>query len=386
MDYACDFNPISQDTGLISPVLKTSNPARISLSVGGVGYNIAKAAHFFGRKTSLFSILGNDLPGQVALSDIRSIGMTTNNISAHPESRTAQYMAVNDRNKDLVVAMADMAILEKLPTTLLDSWIGFLKTSKPQWFVVDANFDSQSLTSLLKAAKSANVKTAFEPVSTAKSTRVLDSPRNQPLPVYPNHIIDIATPNLLELSAMNSFASSTGLFEREDWFTVVDAFGIPSSGIRQRLVNLTSVDLVDRGVPQQIIQMLPFIPTIITKLGSKGVLFASILHKNDSRLLGPDSYKFTLSRTNYVNPMNTVGGLYMRYFPVPEIIPESEISSVNGVGDTFLGALLSRIISTQGSPEEAIDFAQQAAAMTLRSTESVSPELRHFRIEAQVIK
>jgi pseudouridine-5'-phosphate glycosidase/pseudouridine kinase len=381
VDYSCDFNPLSTRTDPASPVMKTSNPARINLSLGGVGYNINKAAHFLGRRVSLCTLIGNDLPGKVALNDMKSIGMSVDNISTHPEvekSRTAQYVAVNDFNKELFIAMADMAILEKLPITVLDKWTGFLKSSKPQWFVGDANLDSHSLTSLFKSAKSANIKTAFEPVSTAKSTRLFTSSGSSPLPVYPNHFVDLSTPNSLELTAMCSSASSAGLFDHPNWFPVVDAFGIPSSGIQRRLVDLTTADLVSRGIPQQVLRLLPFIPTILTKLGAKGVLLTSIVHKDDTRLLGPDSYKYILSRTNHEDPTSPVGGVYMRYFPTPESIPDGEIVSVNGVGDTFLGALLSRMIATQGSPEDAVDFAQQAAAMTLRSSQSVSAELRHL--------
>jgi pseudouridine-5'-phosphate glycosidase/pseudouridine kinase len=362
--------------------MKTSNPARINLSLGGVGYNITKAAHYLGRRVSLCSLLGNDLPGKVALDDMASTGLSIDNIEAHPEttkSRTAQYIAINDLNKDLVVAMADMAILEKVPVTILDKWASFIKTSKPQWFVADANLDSHALMSLLKSAKSALIKTVFEPVSTAKSTRIFASSESPP--VYPNHLVDLSTPNSLELAAMYSSAGSSGLFDSQDWFSVVDAFGIPSSGIQKRLVDLTSAELVNRGIPQQILKLLPFIPTILTTLGARGALYTSIVHKDDPRLLGPDSHKYILSRTNHEDPTSPVGGVYMRYFTTSETIPGSEVVSVNGVGDTFLGALLSRMIATQGSPEDAIKFAQEAAVMTLRSSQSVSPQLRQLASE-----
>lgn len=69
----------------------------------------------------------------------------------------------------------------------------------------------------------------------------------------------------------------------------------------------------------------------------------------------------------------------MRYFPVPRVVPDSEVVSVNGVGDTFLGALMSRVVEKGCGIEEAVDFAQGAAGLTLRSKDAVSEELRSLR-------
>lgn len=71
---------------------------------------------------------------------------------------------------------------------------------------------------------------------------------------------------------MHEAAKSNSYFERQDWWTVIDAMGIPSAGIGLQLQNLATRDLVDRGIPQRMIQLLPFIPVITTKLGARGSL------------------------------------------------------------------------------------------------------------------
>lgn len=53
---------------------------------------------------------------------------------------------------------------------------------------------------------------------------------------------------------------AAGLLERQDWWDVVDALGISSTGARVEMAMATSSELVDRGVPQQSIQLLPFVP------------------------------------------------------------------------------------------------------------------------------
>jgi pseudouridine-5'-phosphate glycosidase/pseudouridine kinase len=378
VDYSCDFRPLAESHENTSPVLHTSNPAAISQSLGGVGHNVALAAHLLGRRVSLCSLVGDDLPGKTAIQHVNSQGMDASHIyidGKAGESRTAQYVAVNDTKKDLVLAMADMGILEAVSPVVQQEWREFIHRSKAKWFIADANLVPNTLIELFKSAKSSQIRTAFEPVSTAKAARIFNSGPNNALQVYPNHLIDLATPNSLELSSMHSTARSSGLLDRNDWWAVVDALGIPSSGIRQRLVQLTSAELVNKGIPQQCIQLLPFIPTIITKLGPKGVILTMLLGKEDKRLRNMERDNFILSRSTLEDPSSPVGGVYMRWFSSTEI-PENKIVSVNGVGDTFLGALVSEILESEENIEDAVDLAQRAAVMTLCSSETVNPDLR----------
>lgn len=95
--------------------------------------------------------------------------------------------------------------------------------------------------------------------------------------LYPTHEVELATPNELELASIYTAASTNGYLEQQDWWTIVDALGISSSRVSLQLRGLTSSELVDKGIPQRMIQLLPFIPTIITKLGARGKqLFAAI--------------------------------------------------------------------------------------------------------------
>ncbi len=84
------------------------------------------------------------------------------------------------------------------------------------------------------------------------------------------HDVELATPNEHELVAMHEAARSKNYLETQDWWTVIDAMGIPSTGVGLQLQQLTSHELVDKGIPQRMIQLLPFLPVIITKLGAKG--------------------------------------------------------------------------------------------------------------------
>jgi pseudouridylate synthase / pseudouridine kinase len=242
-----------------------------------------------------------------------------------------------------------------------------------KWSVIDANWDSSRIHGLLKGASSAGLKVAFEPVSTHKSANLFKtSERRAPqLGAFPYHLIHLATPNQHELAAMHASAKKHEYFETDRWWQIIDALGIPSSGARDRFVKLTNHKMTDKGIPLQTIQLLPYIPTILTKLGPEGVLLTELLAPNDSRLTDPASAPYILSRCT--NGSTEVGGVYMRLFPAVEVV--DDVVSVNGVGDTFLGVLVAGLAKGLSLDENLIDTAQRGAVMTLRCKEAVSPDL-----------
>ena len=119
--------------------------------------------------------------------------------------------------------------------------------------------------------------------------------------------MSLATPNSIEIASMHNAASNADLFEREDWWQIIDAIGLSSSGSRDKLVSMTNATLVDEGIPQQSIKLLPYIPTLLTKLGSRGVLMTQLLGKDDARLRSRDSAPYVLGRSTGGNDI--VGGV-----------------------------------------------------------------------------
>nr|POE93299.1 pseudouridine-metabolizing bifunctional protein [Quercus suber] len=390
VDLSCDFTP---DSGSSSPLPQqyTSNPAKITQSFGGVGHNIARAAHLMGANVRLCSAVGDDLFGQAALQALSNGNMPSTGVKILGGGhRTAQYVALNDAKKDLVVAMADFEIFSPssplLHTRSIDSiadtfdtfWQPQLQASRPTHLALDGNWSATHLAQWIRAGKSIDAHITFEPVSTTKSTTLFKLPTSHTIGAYPKASIDLATPNIHELSAMYNAARDLYFFDRQDWWAVIDALGIPSSGARTQLAMATSNDLVDQGIPQQCIQLLPFLPCIATKLGAQGVLLTQLLPAGDKRLTDIECVPYILSRcTNGTEDDLGVGGVYMRLFPAVEKLRDDEIVSVNGVGDTFVGTLLAGL-SKQGLSlrmEELIEIAQHAAVLTLKSEESVAPDL-----------
>jgi pseudouridylate synthase / pseudouridine kinase len=385
-DSMCDHDPPNQAASIV-PLLKTSNPAKITQSIGGVGRNVATAASFVGIEVGLATAVADDIAGRALMERLKSDGLNTQHVrtlKTDDGASTPSYVAINDVNKDLVLAMADMSILTRPEFEPREYWQGILASSKPKWVVADANWSSAILSSIFAAAKSFHIPTAFEPVSTAKAVRLFNStsPVIASGNVLPNHVLDLAAPNAMELAAMYVNAREQGYFESEGWWKIVDSFSLSESGSREKLISVTNQKLVEQGLPQQALQLLPYIPNLVIKLGPDGCLLVQVLQPNDLRLRSPESAQYVIGRT--FNGDSAVGGVYIRLLPASEQVNQTDVVSVNGIGDTLLGVIMACLVKGW-TLEQAIPKGQQAAVLSLKSADAVSPRLRELQNVIQAV-
>ncbi|KAL9108596.1 MAG: hypothetical protein Q9227_006682 [Pyrenula ochraceoflavens] len=376
-DTIADYTPFEKHGSDIQPVLQTSNPSHITQSPGGVGRNVATAAHHTGSSTLLASAVVDDIAGSNLLTSLTASGMSTSGISILPSSaenpaRTAQYLAINDTNKDLHLAMSDMSILEH-PSSPLSSpshWRTLLTTTSPKWLILDTNFPTTTLSTILSSTTSLPhpPKIAIEPVSTAKSARLVPLFSTPPFPK-----IDLLTPNTHELTALYSAFHSASLLSTSPsdspWFRTINALSLPSTGSRSAFVRIAGPELTDQGIPQQSIQLLPYFPCILTKLGPKGCLLTRIIRPDEVVLLqDAKEAKWILSRADRTQEAEelVIAGVYMRRFLPAENIEEGEVVSVNGAGDTLVGTLVAELAKKGGKMEDGVEKGQRAAVEVLK--------------------
>ncbi|CAI7586585.1 unnamed protein product [Penicillium pancosmium] len=395
IDLSCDYTPFDNERAQIAPLPHTSNPAVISQSLGGVGHNVALAARYIGSKVLFCSVVADDLSGRAALATLETEGLSSAGIQVLPATtgaRTAQYVAINDAKKDLLIAMADMGIVE-LSEQQLDLegfWEPLLERSKPSWVVIDANWRPDVIAKWSSIARKHGARVAFEPVSTAKSRRLFGHDASGtgaaigPANTIPNHSVSLACPNRLELAAMYAAAREALLFDSPGWWSMINAMGLSPTGSRERLIAATSAALVDEGLPQQSIQLLPFIPCLITKLGDAGALLTQLLPPGDPRLTDPESAPYILARSD-VSTDASFGGVYMRLFPPAATLAPHEVVSVNGAGDTLLGVVVSGLAKAGSAAriENILPVAQEASRRTLTSAGGVSKDLAGLRSQLE---
>ena len=145
---------------------------------------------------------------------------------------------------------------------------------------------------------------------------------------------------------MHAHARAAGHLDSATWFAVIDALGITAaSGARSRFARAVGRELADQGVPQQCVQLLPFVPTLLVKLGARGVVLAALLGADDARLREPAEERFVVARSGRTGGAGEVGGVYLRHFEAVETVGAGDVVSVNGAGDTFLGAVVARLVA-----------------------------------------
>lgn len=167
----------------------------------------------------------------------------------------------------------------------------------------------RSLTSALRGAPAATKAAAH---SLSPPSALFPSTNINALPVFPEHTIPFISTTPQDLTAWHSHARETGYLNRADHWAVVDALGIPSAGAGLKLQFLSSKELVDQGVPQMSLQLLPFAPVIFVNLEDGGVLSTYLLTPDSARLTDPAHTPYVLARSN--NGTDFVGGVYMRLF------------------------------------------------------------------------
>ncbi|VUC26541.1 unnamed protein product [Clonostachys rosea] len=374
LDLHCDYAGAGKEHAL-QPSLYTSNPGHISQCIGGVGRNVALAAHRVnpGAGVRLLSVVGDDMAGNSIISSLASLGMDVSCVdkfdkpSSGGVTRTAEYIAVNGADKNLFLALADMHIFDS--NTHSKGWGRIVAQSQPKWLVVDANWNSSDIIDMTKIAKSYNARVAFEPVSQIKSERLFDEGNG--LQTFPQSSVDLSTPNEYELGSMHQAAKKNGHFGRRQWSSIHAA--IRTLDLENHLSAVASEHQFDVAALHQIIELLPFIPNLITKLGSRGVIVAQLLSHDDPKLVdqAEGQYVFQPSSKHH-----DIGGVLFKFYPPMENV--DDVVSVNGAGDTFLGVLVAGL-ACGGKIENLVDIAQRGAIMTIRTSESVSPLLSSLR-------
>lgn len=148
--------------------LRDSNPGAVSLRPGGVGRNIAHDLRLLGAEVSLLSVVGEDAFGRELLASCEALGMDLSMILRRPRERSSTYLYVTDDGGDMLLAVSDMDIVDRITPEILASLLDRLNGFDA--VVVDANLSEASLRYL---AEKLTVPLYADPVSAAKAAKLL---------------------------------------------------------------------------------------------------------------------------------------------------------------------------------------------------------------------
>ncbi len=146
---------------------RDSNPGVISTSLGGVGRNIAHNLCLLGVDTAMLTVLGDDVFGHDIRRNAAEIGLDLSLSRTIPGEHTSTYLYTLDEGGDMVLAISDMDIVQRITPQFLSDRIGDINTF--DLVVIDGNLSVESLEYL---AQHCTVPLICDPVSAIKAVKL----------------------------------------------------------------------------------------------------------------------------------------------------------------------------------------------------------------------
>jgi pseudouridine kinase len=149
---------------------RTSNPANIRTSFGGVARNVAENLSRLGHPVILISVVGQDSAGEQLVEHIRETGVNVEAVLRSSDYRTGTYLAVVDCDGELEFGLDDMSTIAGLTPEYI--------TSKESLFdqagliFLDANLPKDTLRRIMSIARRKQLPVCADPTTQELATRL----------------------------------------------------------------------------------------------------------------------------------------------------------------------------------------------------------------------
>ena len=195
--YAVVVGGVNVDIGgrSFAPLIASdSNPGTVSLSLGGVGRNIAHNLSLLGADVRLLAAYGDDLHGQQVENSCAGLGIDLSHGLKVSGGTTSTYLYLMDQQGEMALAISDMEICKKITPAYLAANLTLLQNA--QLIIADANIPQESLIYL---AENCTAPLFCDPVSTKKAEKLR--------PIL--HKIHTLKPNRLEAELLSGVKIET---------------------------------------------------------------------------------------------------------------------------------------------------------------------------------
>ena len=149
-------------------VAADSNPGTVSISLGGVGRNIAHNLALLGTNVHLLSAYADDVNGERVAASCSELGIDLSHALRVLGGTTSTYLYLTDEKGEMALAVSDMEICKKITPAYLAAQLPLLQNA--QVIVADTNLPEESLQYL---ADNCTVPLFVDPVSTVKAKKLL---------------------------------------------------------------------------------------------------------------------------------------------------------------------------------------------------------------------
>lgn len=113
---------------------RDSNPGKVTVSMGGVGRNIAHNLRLLGVKVSLLTALGEDPHAGQVMDSCERLGIDLSRALHVPGGTTSTYLFLSDETGDMALAVSDMGIYEELTPAYFARGTRGTSTGRPWWW------------------------------------------------------------------------------------------------------------------------------------------------------------------------------------------------------------------------------------------------------------
>ena len=233
-----------------------SIPGHVDMGCGGVARNIAHNLCLLGHHVRFVSIFGGDAFGAMCHRECKDIGMDLALSECDKDARNGLYLCVNDLSGDMVVAVADTEIIDRITPEFLAARLEAINASDA--VVADANLPTESLRFLLDECR---VPLFIDTVSTAKAVKVVEAMRQAEAP----HL------HTLKLNSMEAFA-----------ITPCGTVGEAAAWLHKLGVEHVYITLGAGGVlasSHEVREEIPALPvTVVNTTGAGDAFLAGVVH------------------------------------------------------------------------------------------------------------
>ena len=148
-------------------IARDSNPGRVTISLGGVGRNIAHNMSLLGLDVRFLTAFGDDLHAQRIESSCAALGIDISHARKVPGGLTSTYLFLSEADGDMALAVSDMEICEQISPAYLAANLPLINNA--QVVVADGNLSEETLHYL---ASHCTVPIFADPVSVTKAEKM----------------------------------------------------------------------------------------------------------------------------------------------------------------------------------------------------------------------
>lgn len=274
-----------------------SNPGKVSISLGGVGRNIAHNMSLMGVDVKMLTAVGEDVHGNRVVESCAELGIDISHALRPSDCATSTYLYIADDRGEMAIAISDMVICDRITPSYLAANTQVLQNARV--VVADTNIPAESLVWL---AENCTAPLFCDPVSTIKAEKLK--------PIL--HRIHTLKPNRMEAELLS------GVPIREKRDAELAAKALIEKGVQRVFISMGADGVYAATADEQMwLQNLP--GNMVNTTGCGDSFMAALvwaylqeMDLRDSALVGLAAGAITMESTETINPAMSATALKMR--------------------------------------------------------------------------